>query len=64
MNYVQLLFLLLIAQLSNACPTCIGRIDKSMPPFFSAEFDEHYNVYAQVPVDGESDTESSVEEEA
>lgn len=62
-NYAQLFFLLVITQLCNACPTCIGRLDKNMPPFFSAEFDEHYNAYTQVPVDETSDTEGSDGEE-
>ena len=66
-NYVFLCSLLVITHLCIACPTCIGRIDKNMPPFFSAEFDEHYNAHyseAEVPVDGASDTNTSDGEEA
>lgn len=59
-----LLFLLLISvQTFNACPTCIGRIEKNAPPFFSAEYDEHYSSYTQASHESLTETTDTHEEE-
>ncbi len=38
MNLLFSLVLLLTTTVINACPTCMGRITQSSPPFFSDEF--------------------------
>ena len=48
-----------MSPLLQACPTCIGRLDKNTPPFFSAEYDEHYQSFAQ----GQEAAEDSDNEE-
>jgi hypothetical protein len=46
--FVMVLFCAaLMSPLLQACPTCIGRLDKNTPPFFSAEYDEQYQSFAQ-----------------
>ncbi|MFI5333141.1 MAG: hypothetical protein ACHQVS_03495 [Candidatus Babeliales bacterium] len=57
-----LLCIILMHPLLQACPTCIGRLDKNTPPFFSAEYDEHYHQsFAPIQEDNE---DAMVEEEA
>lgn len=35
----KLIFILMIAvALANACPTCVGRVEKNSPAFFADEF--------------------------
>lgn len=38
MNILFSLVLLLTTTIIHACPTCMGRITQSSPPFFSDEF--------------------------
>lgn len=41
-SYLLLIFTIIKI---DACPTCIGKIDKNMPPFFTQEYDEYLEHY-------------------
>ncbi len=38
---ISILGFFLGAQL-NSCPACIGRLDETVPPFFTKEYDAHW----------------------
>ena len=46
MKYILLLIALLVLWFSAgsifSCPTCIGRLDRKAPPFFTKEYEEQY----------------------
>ncbi len=45
-NNISLLSILAfscIAQTAQACPTCIGRLEKETPPFFSSDYDTYWH---------------------
>jgi len=43
-SIMVILFISIIINTMQACPTCIGRLEADTPPFFSNEFDEHYQM--------------------
>lgn len=57
-----MLFTFMFSAVAHACPTCIGRLEKNTPPFFSAEYDEHYKASAYPTPD--TDQVDDLEEDA
>lgn len=39
---ICLLIAIVISSSLGGCPTCIGRLEKNSPPFFSEEFEKFY----------------------
>lgn len=54
------LALLQSATMMNACPTCLGRVEKNSPPFFTPEYEKYYQHHETTPQES-SDTYSDDE---
>ncbi len=39
--YLITLLIIITNVVINACPTCIGRLERTTPPFFSKEYEEY-----------------------